>query len=149
MPRVCVRGMFALAVSDKMKQVGAPSGSDITETNGRGEFLGGDTREEGHAAYRAVIDEYEKAHEPYRRRDRRVACEVAVADYRRGTHAIVSEAQEVAESLLHWLEVRYSEDQPRDGSWSLDSHEAKPDTGAATRWKAEPQTVNRDVLASE
>lgn len=38
-----------------------------------GEFLGGDTREQGHAAYQSVITEYEKTHEPYRGQYRRAA----------------------------------------------------------------------------
>jgi hypothetical protein len=36
--------------------------SDLESIRGKGEFLGGDTREEGYAAYRSVIEAYEGAH---------------------------------------------------------------------------------------
>ena len=35
---------------------------EIRVYHGHGEFIGGDTREQGHAAYHAIIDSYEKEH---------------------------------------------------------------------------------------
>jgi len=47
-------------LGDKVVQAASKLGSDLEFTRGTGEFIGGDTREEGRRAYEKVIGNYEK-----------------------------------------------------------------------------------------
>jgi hypothetical protein len=47
---------------EAMEKVGGHYGAKVDTYKGRGEFLGGDTRAEGHQAYERVIREYEARH---------------------------------------------------------------------------------------
>jgi hypothetical protein len=95
----------------KMEQVGAHYGQIVNHRTGNGEFLGGDTREEGHAKYHEVIVNYERFHEPYRGRHGKVAGALIYSDGRaeaeeiiekdwvtiNGTHVLIGEDGRIAQ----------------------------------------------------
>jgi len=58
-------------MGDLMEKVGEHYDLEINFIRGTGEYLGGDTREEGHAAYKRVFEEYESTHEPHEGRNRK------------------------------------------------------------------------------
>jgi hypothetical protein len=49
-------------LKDKIEALGQKYGTDIEQYRGHGEFLGGETRADGHAAYKAVIQAWKAAH---------------------------------------------------------------------------------------
>ena len=57
-------------LGDKIEALGQKYGIQVERQRGRGEFLGGETREDGHAAYAKVIQSWEQLHSRYYRPER-------------------------------------------------------------------------------
>lgn len=91
-------------IPDKVRAAGERYGKQVEVWQGRGEFVGGDTRDAGRAVYQSII---ERSLEP----DRRGQWQRLYGSWRE-THPVLHS--------IEALEQKYSDDQPRDphGRWT-------------------------------